>query len=52
MLDNILKKIVGTKNDRELKRLGLLLNDVNSYESAMMSLSDEQLRKLPIFVKN
>ncbi len=50
MLDNIIKKIVGTKNDRELKRLGLLLNDVNSYESAMMSLSDEQLRaKTPYF---
>ena len=50
MLDNILKKIVGTKNDRELKRLGLLLIDVNSYESAMMSLSDEQLRaKTPYF---
>jgi preprotein translocase subunit SecA len=50
MLENILKKIVGTKNDRELKRLGLLLNDVNSFESAMMSLSDEQLcAKTPYF---
>jgi preprotein translocase subunit SecA len=50
MLNTILKKIVGTKNDRELKRYGLLLNDVNSYESAIMSLSDEQLRaKTPYF---
>ena len=50
MLSNILKKIVGTKNDRELKRLSLLLNEVNNFEPAMMSLTDEELRaKTPYF---
>jgi preprotein translocase subunit SecA len=50
MLDNILKKIFGTKNDRELKRLTPLLNDINNLEPAMMALSDEELKaKTPYF---
>ncbi|MGP8154454.1 MAG: preprotein translocase subunit SecA [Smithella sp.] len=50
MLESILKKIVGTKNDRELKRLSLLLNEVNNFEPTMMSLSDEELQaKTPYF---
>jgi len=50
MLGNILKKIVGTKNDRELKRLSLLLNEVSNFEPVMMSLTDEELRaKTPYF---
>ncbi len=50
MLSNLLKKIVGTKNDRELKRLSVLLNEVNNFEPAMMSLTDEELRaKTPYF---
>jgi preprotein translocase, SecA subunit len=50
MLGNILKKIVGTKNDRELKRLSLLLNEISNFEPTMMSLTDEELRaKTPYF---
>ncbi|MGA9108680.1 MAG: preprotein translocase subunit SecA [Smithella sp.] len=50
MLESILRKIVGTKNDRELKRLSLLLNEVNNFEPTMMSLTDEELRaKTPYF---
>jgi len=50
MLESILKKIVGTKNDRELKRLSVLLNEINNFEPAMMSLTDEELRaKTPYF---
>src|SRR5271157_2262956 len=44
MLYNILKKVVGTKNDRELKRLALILDEVNNYEKIMVSLSDDELR--------
>ena len=51
MLNTILKKIVGTKNDRELKRLSVLLNEINSYEPAMMSLSDAQLRERTAYFK-
>jgi preprotein translocase subunit SecA len=50
MISYLLKKIVGTKNDRELKRLSLLLNEVNNFEPAMMALTDEELRaKTPYF---
>jgi preprotein translocase subunit SecA len=50
MLGNILKKIVGTKNDRELKRLSFILDEVNDFEKTMMSLSDNELRaKTPYF---
>ncbi|HNS55867.1 MAG TPA: preprotein translocase subunit SecA, partial [Smithellaceae bacterium] len=50
MLEKLLKKIIGTKNDRELKRLSILLKEINSHEPAMMSLNDAELRaKTPYF---
>jgi preprotein translocase subunit SecA len=50
MLNVILRKIVGTKNDRELKRLSVLLNEVNHHEKELMTLSDAQLKeKTPYF---
>ncbi|HON59945.1 MAG TPA: preprotein translocase subunit SecA, partial [Smithella sp.] len=44
MIEKILKLIVGTKNERELKRISVLLNEVNNFEPQMMALSDEELR--------
>ncbi|NTW06287.1 MAG: hypothetical protein HGA29_00385, partial [Syntrophaceae bacterium] len=50
MLEKLLKKIIGTKNDRELKRLSFLLKEINNYESTVMSLSDAELQaKTPYF---
>ncbi len=50
MLENILKKVFGTKNDRELKRLSILLKEVNNFESTMMALNDAELKaKTPYF---
>ena len=50
MLDTILKKIVGSKNDRELKRLSVILNEVNNFETKLVQLSDAQLKeKTPYF---
>ncbi len=43
MFNYILKKIVGSKNERELKRLNILLREVNELESRMKSLSDSEL---------
>ena len=51
MLGSVLKKIVGTKNDRELKRLAILLDEVNNYEPEMMSLSDAELRNKTSYFK-
>lgn len=40
----ILTKIIGTKNERELKRMWSVVEQVNSLESSIASLSDEQLK--------
>jgi len=46
----ILTKIVGSKNDRELKRLGEILKLINELEPEMMALSDAELKaKTPYF---
>ena len=39
-----LKKIIGTKNEREINRLMPVVNQINSFESAVSALSDEQLK--------
>jgi preprotein translocase subunit SecA len=44
MLDTILAKVVGTQNERELKRLRPIVAEVNAFEAAIKALSDEQLR--------
>ncbi len=44
MFDLILKKIMGTKNERELKTLRPLVEKINSLEPSVSSLSDEQLK--------
>jgi preprotein translocase subunit SecA len=50
MFNAILNKLIGSKNDRELKRLSLLLSEVNELEPAVAALSDAELRaKTPYF---
>jgi len=44
LLGDLLKKIVGNKNERELRRLQPLLLKVNSLEPSMEKLSDEEMR--------
>jgi preprotein translocase subunit SecA len=44
MLDTILAKVVGTQNDRELKRLRPYLGQINALEAGVKGLSDDQLR--------
>jgi len=43
MIGNALKKVFGTRNDRELKRMGKVVKQINALEESMQSLSDEQL---------
>jgi preprotein translocase subunit SecA len=40
----IFKKIFGTKNERELKRMAPIVAQINSFEPAVKALSDEGLR--------
>jgi preprotein translocase subunit SecA len=44
MLGALIKKIVGSKNERELKRLWPLVTRINALEPEMAGLSDYQLR--------
>src|SRR3982750_3205926 len=44
MLDTLLAKVVGTQNDRELKRLRPIVAEVNALEPSIQALSDAQLR--------
>lgn len=41
---NMLGKIFGTQNDRELKRIRKIVNEINKLEPDMEALSDEQLK--------
>ncbi|ROR94773.1 protein translocase subunit secA [Sinobacterium caligoides] len=50
MIVRLLRKVLGTKNDRELKRMRKLVVQINAYEEAVSALSDEQLQgKTPEF---
>jgi preprotein translocase subunit SecA len=44
MLGQILAKVIGTQNDRELKRLRPLVEQVNALEARTQPLSEEELR--------
>ncbi len=43
MISNSLKKLFGTRNDRELKRMGKVVKQVNAFADEMKALGDEQL---------
>jgi preprotein translocase subunit SecA len=44
ILDTLLAKVIGTQNERELKRLRPVVAEINARESSLQSLPDDQLR--------
>jgi preprotein translocase subunit SecA len=44
IVDTLLAKVIGTANDRELKRIRPMVAEINAQESATQQLSDDQLR--------
>ena len=44
MFGTLLRKVFGSKNDRELKRIQPLIDQINQHESALTNLSLEALR--------
>ena len=44
MITTLIKKVIGTKNDRELKRIQPLIDKINVLEPSINVLSDEQLK--------
>ena len=50
MIGALLKKIIGTKNDRIIKEISVVLDEINRLEPAMASRTDAELRaKTPEF---
>jgi len=45
MLSKIIGGVVGTKNDRELKRMRKVVSKINAREAEIQALSDEQLQQ-------
>ena len=45
MITKLLEKVIGTKNERELKKLWPIVHKINELEPEVSSLSDEQLAK-------
>jgi preprotein translocase subunit SecA len=45
MIGYIIKKIIGSKNDREVKRLRPMVAKINELETALQSLTDDALRQ-------
>jgi preprotein translocase subunit SecA len=44
MIGNLIKKIVGTKNERELKRIQPIVDRANEFQERMKALSDAELK--------
>jgi preprotein translocase subunit SecA len=44
LVDTILAKVIGTANDRELKRLNPLVAEINALEPQIQPLTDEELK--------
>ncbi|EEW10986.1 preprotein translocase subunit SecA [Vibrio mimicus] len=44
MITKLLTKVIGSRNDRTLRRLRKIVKEINSYEPAFEALSDEELK--------
>src|SRR5688572_26287884 len=45
MIGYIIKKVIGSRNDREVKRLRPLVAKINEFEASLQNLPEEELRK-------
>jgi len=44
MFAPLFRKLLGSKNDRDVKRMYKVVNTINALEEQMVALSDEQLK--------
>lgn len=51
MIGDLLKKIFGTKNDREIKRIRKIVDVINQLEPDFEKLTDEQLKAKTAYFK-
>ncbi len=51
MITGLLTKVFGSKNERELKKLQPIIENVNAFEPEIQALSDEQLKAQTVLFK-
>jgi len=51
MLTSMFKKIFGSKNDRELKRMGKIVKQIAGFEAELETLSDDELKAKSVAFK-
>ncbi|CAM3551060.1 preprotein translocase subunit SecA [Parendozoicomonas haliclonae] len=51
MLSSLVKKIIGSKNDRQLKRMGKKVKQIGDLENELQGLSDEELKTRSLKLK-
>ena len=51
MIVRLLRKVLGTKNDRELKRMRKIVVEINDFEESVSALTDDQLRAKTLDLK-
>ena len=51
MLSSLVKKIVGSKNDRQLKKMGKRVKQIAELESGLQALSDDELKARSLKLK-
>jgi preprotein translocase subunit SecA len=51
MLNSLAKRIFGTPNDRYLKKINLLLDEVNNLEQSIINLTDQELKNTTVKLK-
>ena len=44
MVFGLIKKIVGTRNDREIKRIQAVVEEINDWENSIKPLTDGELK--------
>ncbi|MDO4250870.1 MAG: hypothetical protein Q4C68_05095, partial [Moraxella sp.] len=44
MLAKLIGSVIGTKNERELKRMRKIVDKINGFENSIQALSNEELR--------
>ncbi|MFL1732364.1 preprotein translocase subunit SecA [Moraxella oculi] len=52
MLTKIISAVIGTKNERELKRMRKVVAKINAYEPTIQQLTDDELRQKTFEFKN
>ena len=51
MIANILTKVIGSKNERELNKIKPVVEKINAFEPQMQAMSDEQLKTQTVLFK-